>query len=70
MSTTFDIFHGYPIGTETSWIESVEGLAFARTRMEQIATEKPGPYFLFSADNSRVVATVDTTVWTCQKSRA
>jgi hypothetical protein len=29
------------------WLEAVQGFAPARERMEQIALEKPGKYFLF-----------------------
>ena len=31
------------------WVEPVEGLARAQQRMEQIAAEKPGAYFVFDS---------------------
>ena len=56
----YDIFAGRPDG-EAMWIESVEGLKDARARMEQIAAEKPGQYFMFSTTNNAVLAKSNTT---------
>lgn len=43
----FDIFRGLP-DKNAVWVEAVEGLSAARDRMEQIARDKPGNYFVFS----------------------
>jgi len=51
----FDIFSGRQ-DKDAVWIEAVEGLAQARGRLEQIAAEKPGRYFLFSSTSHAVLA--------------
>jgi hypothetical protein len=56
----FDIFAG-SIDNDATWIECIPGLEKARERMEQIAAEKPGRYFVFSIHNRTVLAKVDTT---------
>jgi len=55
----FDIFSGQ-IDKNALWIETVEGLSRARERMEQIAAEKPGQYFIFSPLSHAVLAQVET----------
>ncbi|HWF38236.1 MAG TPA: hypothetical protein VG322_06945 [Candidatus Acidoferrales bacterium] len=55
----FDIFSGH-IDKNALWIETVEGLSNARERMEQIATEKPGQYFIFSPMSHAVLAQIET----------
>jgi hypothetical protein len=42
----FDIFSGTP--GEHTWIEAVDGLPNAQERIEQIARQSPGRYFVFS----------------------
>ena len=49
---SFDIFAG-DHDKDSIWIEAVAGLSKARERMEQIAKEKPGKYFLFSCTDHR-----------------
>ena len=44
---TFDIFSRRS-DNEAIWIQAVQGLSKARERMEQIAAQNPGKYFLFS----------------------
>jgi hypothetical protein len=59
----FEIFRGHYLdllGQDTLWMETVEGLGAARARMAELATEKPGPYFLFSMSDGLVVAIIDT----------
>jgi len=55
----FDIFSGGP-DNDPLWIEAVEGLAHARERLEQIALQKPGQYFLFSFRSQSVLTRVET----------
>jgi hypothetical protein len=56
---TFDIFSGGP-NKDPIWIETVEGLSNARDRLERIAGQKPGQYFLFSFHSQTVVTRVET----------
>ncbi|HWF38234.1 MAG TPA: hypothetical protein VG322_06935 [Candidatus Acidoferrales bacterium] len=56
----FDIFSGAP-DKDAMWLEVVTGLAGARERMEEIAREIPGRYFVFSIHSRVLLATVDTT---------
>lgn len=55
----FDIYLGRS-GNNALWIEAVEGLSSARARMQKIATEQPGEYFVFSSRDHAILATVDT----------
>jgi hypothetical protein len=56
---TFDIFAGEH-DKDAMWIEAVAGLSKARERMEKIAKEKPGKYFLFSCTDHTVLARIET----------
>ena len=56
----FDVFRGQYLDKDAVWIEAVEGLGAARGRMQQIASEEPGLYFLFTAHNRQVLAVLDT----------
>jgi hypothetical protein len=56
---TFDIFAG-DYDKNAVWIEAVAGLSNARERMEEIAKEKPGKYFLFSCIDRSVLARIET----------
>lgn len=57
----FEIFRGHYRDKDVVWLEAAESLAAARGRMEKIAAETPGPYFVFSVHDHLVLATVDTT---------
>ena len=56
---TFDLFSGKP-GKNAVWKEAVAGLSAARERMEQIAAEKPGEYFIYCVSTATVVAEIET----------
>jgi hypothetical protein len=56
----YDIFSGRD-HHDALWIEAVLGLAAANDRMRELATHKPGPYFVFCTAQGSVVARVDTT---------
>src|SRR5215469_3630962 len=56
---TFDIFSGNH-DKNAQWIEAVEGLANANRRMQELAAEKPGKYFIFYSGTRTVVATTET----------
>jgi len=50
------------------WLESIEGLGAANERMEQLAAEKPGPYFIFSTDTT-FSRSIDTSIQTLKAHR-
>jgi hypothetical protein len=58
MKSIFDIFSG--TRKNATWIETVEGLAAARERLQQIAAEKRGQYFIFSALTRVSVCEIET----------
>jgi len=58
---TFDIFQGAVGSTDVLWIEAVEGLAAAKQRMDEIAREQPGRYFVFYSHERTVLASTNTT---------
>lgn len=55
----FDIFSGSP-DKDAMWVEAVAGLANARQRMEDLAFDVPGRYFLFSIHSRSLLAQIDT----------
>lgn len=55
----FDIFSGFP-NDNPVWLETVDGLSDARVRMNQIASQKPGRYFIFCIGTHSPVAKMDT----------
>ncbi len=56
---SFDIFSG-ALDKNAIWLECVNGLSNARERMEQIAAEKPGRYFVFSIGSRSILAQTET----------
>jgi hypothetical protein len=56
----FDLFSGFP-NCDAKWIQEVYGLPNARARMETLAVENPGHYFVFSPFTWTVVAQIDST---------
>ena len=56
--TIFDIFRG-TIDKDAVWIEVAEGLSSACQRMEQIASDSPGQYFVHDPKSRSVVAQID-----------
>lgn len=54
----FDILSGTPL--KARWLESVAGFASARKRMNELAAQTPGQYFIFNAWNSYIIEQVDT----------
>jgi len=55
----FDIFSGVP-DKNAVWIETVAGLSNARARMEAIAAQEPGHYFVFSPRDHTILAKTET----------
>jgi len=56
----FNIFAGSG-DKDAMWLETVEGLNNAQQRMERIAAQVPGRYFVFSVHSRAVLAKTDTT---------
>ena len=56
---TFHVFSGAP-EENGLWVETIDGLSNARQRMEQIATQKPGKYFLFSGSSQSILTRIET----------
>jgi hypothetical protein len=54
----FDIFSG--TDNNAQWIEVVEGLDSASSRMEFYAAKCPGKYFVFNCSEHTIVDTIDT----------
>ncbi len=55
----FDIFAGAP-DRDAMWICAVRGLANAKERMERIASERPGRYFIFYSPDRSILAQTET----------
>ena len=55
----FHIFSG-DNDRDAVWVCAVRGLADAKTRMDQLAAEKPGLYFVFLAGSHEILARTDT----------
>jgi len=47
--------------TDVLWLESVVGFGAARERMQRLAAQKPGPYFVFSTNIHAILETIDST---------
>jgi hypothetical protein len=60
VNQTFDIFQG-PGKHDALWLECVEGLDAATKRMDEIAAERPGMYFVLNLFDCLVLAQTDTT---------
>jgi len=59
MNHSFDIFLGSGVN-DAMWLECVEGLDVATKRMHEIATKRPGMYFVLNLRDRLVVAKTDT----------
>jgi hypothetical protein len=55
----YDIFSG-SLNDEPIWLEAVEGLDFATTRMKERARRFPGRYFVYCLEEKSVLAAIDT----------
>jgi hypothetical protein len=55
----YDIFRG-ATNKDAIWVEAVAGLSSARRRMEEIAKESPGRYFVFDQERHAIIARADT----------
>lgn len=51
----FYIYSGAP-GEDAFWLETLEDLSSASERLDQIAAQKPGTYFIFSIQANAIVA--------------
>jgi hypothetical protein len=57
----YDIFRGNP-NKDPMWLEAVDRVATAKSRMVEHALLKPGPYFIFCHISRTVLATIDTSM--------
>jgi hypothetical protein len=57
----YGIFSGCFGDDDAMWVEPVEELETAADRTNEIATDRPGKYFIFSPCSKEVVASIDTT---------
>ena len=57
---TLEIFFANDL-REPLQVGRADNVESARMRMEQIAKERPGWYFVWDRDNHRVIARIDTT---------
>ena len=55
----FDIFSGAP-DRDARWLETVEGLGASLERLNEIAAENPGRYFVFDPREHLVRVCIDT----------
>lgn len=55
----FDVFFGAP-DRDAVWVCTVQGLANAKERMDQLATKEPGRYFVFYAPDRSILAQTET----------
>lgn len=55
----FGIFSG-SFENDALWLETVCGFSKARERMEQLASQAPGKYFVFSVHRRGLLASIDT----------
>jgi hypothetical protein len=60
MVPKYDIFSGTFHGNSACWVGCAEGLEKAKEEMNHMAAEKPGPFFIFSVSEHRILAQVDT----------
>jgi hypothetical protein len=61
MVPRFDVFSGAAGSGNAVWVDCADSLEKARNKMEVLAVENPGHYFVFSAAQQRIVADVNTT---------
>jgi len=53
----YHIFSG--LSEDALWVEAVDSLRNAYRRMKKLAAAFPGPYFIYSAETYKIVATFD-----------
>jgi hypothetical protein len=60
MVPQYSIFCGRFRDKDAQWVENVQGPGAAYERMKEIASQLPGPYFIFSARSREALASIDT----------
>lgn len=55
MTITYDIFRKLPAG-EPLWVEAVQGLEDAQSRLRELVAIKPGDYYVYDLGRERIVA--------------
>jgi len=54
-SATYDIFRKLPAG-EPVWVEAVQGLEDAKSRLNELVSVRPGDYYIYDLGHERIVA--------------
>jgi len=54
-SATYDIFRKLPAG-EPVWVEAVNGLEDAKSRLNELVAVRPGDYYIYDLGHERIVA--------------
>jgi hypothetical protein len=57
----YDIFSGAE-DEKAVWLEAVEGLGAACTRVREFALDTPGHYFVFCPQTHRILFSIDTSI--------
>jgi len=55
MIVTYDIFRKLPAG-DPVWVEAVQGLEIAKSRLEELVNVRPGDYYLYDLGCERIIA--------------
>jgi hypothetical protein len=55
MIVTYDIFRKLPAG-EPVWVEAVQGLEDAQSRLRELVAVRPGDYYIYDLGRERIVA--------------
>ncbi|HTZ99847.1 MAG TPA: hypothetical protein VMB02_05920 [Candidatus Aquilonibacter sp.] len=55
VSVTYDIFRKLPAG-DPVWVEAVQGLEDAQTRLRELVALRPGDYYIYDLGRERIVA--------------
>ncbi|HTP43881.1 MAG TPA: hypothetical protein VMJ13_04915 [Candidatus Acidoferrum sp.] len=54
MKSTYDIFRKFP-DDRPIWIETVQGLENARTRLSKLCETNPGDYFVYDPTTAKII---------------
>jgi hypothetical protein len=55
VDVTYDIFRKLPAG-DPVWVEAVQGLQDAETRLRELVAVRPGEYYIYDLGRERIVA--------------
>jgi hypothetical protein len=61
MLRVFDIFREFPEGGPI-WVEAVQGLENAKSRLDELTRTDRGDYFLFDPASAKIIAVAPTMI--------